>query len=74
MPFANIQGHVNGARLQWARDSHVQMVVAPFIEGMPEEDVIKAETTHWIEFDRYSINQLIRNLRTARDSAFGKDE
>ena len=27
-----------------------------------------------LDFDRFRINQLIRNLRHARDSAFGKDE
>lgn len=28
----------------------------------------------WIDLDRHMINQLIRELRTARDQAFGKDE
>jgi hypothetical protein len=28
----------------------------------------------WSTLDRYSINRLIRSLRKARDSAFGRDE
>lgn len=28
----------------------------------------------WIDLDRHMINQLIRELRKARDAAFGRDE
>lgn len=73
MPFANVHGpDENGVRLQWARDSHVQIVAAPFIDGMPEEGTLN--TAYWASLDRYSINQLIKHLRCARDQAFGKDE
>lgn len=30
--------------------------------------------SQWVELDRETINRLIRELRTARDQAFGKDE
>lgn len=75
MPFANVGPDTgNGVRLQWARDSHVSVVVAPFTDKMPEEDTLKADTTFWAELNRTQINDLIRHLRTARDQAFGKDE
>lgn len=30
--------------------------------------------TQWMDLDRHTINQLIRELRKARDEAFGRDE
>lgn len=30
--------------------------------------------TEWVDADRHTINQLIRELRKARDEAFGRDE
>lgn len=30
--------------------------------------------SQWCDMDRHTINQLIRELRTARDQAFGRDE
>jgi hypothetical protein len=30
--------------------------------------------SQWLDLDRHTINQLIRELRKARDEAFGRDE
>lgn len=30
--------------------------------------------SQWIDLDRHTINQLIRELRSARDQAYGRDE
>lgn len=35
---------------------------------------ISCEYGMYVELDRHGINQLIRNLRRARDQAFGRDE
>mgnify|MGYP001615092856 CR=1 FL=1 len=38
------------------------------------DDAGKVWLSQWIDLDRQTINQLIRELRTARDAAFGRDE
>lgn len=38
------------------------------------EDIFSAEAGLYVDLDRRGINNLIRILRKARDSAFGRDE
>lgn len=56
-------------KLGWSRESsHVQLAVVDF-----EKDPDGFEAKH-ISLDRDGCNYLIRFLRRARDTAFGKDE
>jgi hypothetical protein len=78
MPYANVPGpttpeHVTapGVRVQWARDSHVQLTVLPMTGGMPDEEA--RDKALWSSLNREGCNELIRQLRQARDDAFGKD-
>lgn len=74
MPYANVPGDTpvsNGVRLQWMKDSHVQVAVLPMESGMPDE--ANRESASWSTLDRAGLNQLIRRLRQARDDAFGAD-
>lgn len=70
----------NGVRLQWSKGEggHAQIVTARFLPGgeqwMPErEGEGGLDTAQWAVLDRSTINELIRQLRQARDDAFGKD-
>lgn len=73
MPYANVgPKNGNGIRLTWRKESHAQMVIATFTEGMPES--AELDTALWVDLDRSQINTLIRHLRDARDGVFGKDE
>jgi hypothetical protein len=61
---------------EWVQDlltknglAHTQMLRN---EG---DDVVHVAQDGWfIDLDRYGLNNLIRNLRRARDQAFGRDE
>lgn len=44
------------------------------IEGDEEIPFLLAQEGFWVDLDRAGINNLIRNLRRARDQAFGRDE
>lgn len=74
MPYANVPGDTpdsNGVRLQWAKDSHLQLTVLPMLSGQPEESA--RDRAPWSSLDRQGVNALIRQLRQARDDAFGAD-
>lgn len=47
---------------------------ADFIVNGELDEAGKVWQSQWIDLDRHSINQLIRELRKARDEAFGRDE
>jgi hypothetical protein len=47
---------------------------ADFITSTELDEAQKVWQSQWIELDRHTINQLIRELRKARDEAFGRDE
>lgn len=63
------------AELSWGRDrGEVQLatlLVSPSTHTRFTEEV---EGGWFINLDRQGINKLIRDLRRARDQAFGKDE
>jgi len=42
--------------------------------GDAEWMILSAGNGYYVDLDRESINRLIRNLRRARDQAFGRDE
>lgn len=81
MPFANVPAPTTpdhpdapGVRVQWGRDcGTVQLVVLPFESGMPTEQARADERHLWANLDRRGCNELIRQLRQARDDAFGAD-
>lgn len=64
------------AEVRWNRESeYVQIVtrLKGYEVGLPEsEDAYKYGM--YVTLNRASINDLIRNLRRARDQAFGRDE
>jgi len=45
-----------------------------FITDGETDERMRVWSSQWCEMDRHSINQLIRELRRARDAAFGRDE
>lgn len=73
--------HVTVAEVRWGRDmGYVQVVTkCQDAEGgryMGEEYAEESHVTDgfYVDLNRQAINRLIRNLRRARDQAFGRDE
>jgi hypothetical protein len=76
--------------LHWQRDTYVQVATTRFAgqgqvdttitylaEQGPRTEVNEpalAWPGEYVELDRQQVNHLIRQLRIARDQAFGKDE
>lgn len=66
----------------WDRDKYVQIAtveprgaIAPWDRLQEKHVIAGGGTPGWfVTLDREGINALIRNLRKARDSAFGRDE
>lgn len=74
----------------WSKDQHAQLGVGwvdpdakvpphmgwtkDFITSTELDEAQKVWESQWIDLDRHTINQLIRELRKARDEAFGRDE
>lgn len=58
-----------GVQVGWMRDRHVEIGAASFDPSreMPKDGV-------FMTLNRDGVNRLIRSLRKARDSAFGRDE
>lgn len=84
MPKETVRGNLpKGSEVSvgWSQDQDVQLGVTlgsrfVFVDKsgipLPDEEVYGSL---WFTFEhRRQINDLIRNLRKARDSAFGKDE
>ncbi|HCT78570.1 MAG TPA: hypothetical protein DGT23_18715 [Micromonosporaceae bacterium] len=47
---------------------------ADYIMSGETDETGKIWQSQWMNLDRHTINQLIRELRRARDTAFGRDE
>lgn len=65
------------AEVRWHRwpESHVQVVTRlKGYEIYAEPGTPTCEYGMYVTLDRDGINRLIRNLRRARDQAFGRDE
>ena len=76
--------------MQWQRDQYVQIATTvwagepgtepdPFLEFLPTpatttNDLPRAWAGQFVDLNRDQINHLIKQLRAARDQAFGKDE
>ncbi len=70
----NARAVVEHIAVGWSKDRGVQLGV---VQGPPVTITINGEPADpglWMDLDRAAINRLIRSLRTARDSAFGRDE
>src|SRR5438105_2424601 len=84
LPWGEDNPAVSVVQVLWTRDEHVQVVsravhrsdgsdvVPPGEEREPGE--IFFTDGMYVNLDRRGINELIRDLRRARDQAFGKDE
>lgn len=57
-----------GAVLRWGRNGYVELGVAKL-----EVSTHVEREPHYLKLNRDEINKLIRNLRKARDQAFGAD-
>ena len=63
------------AELSWGRDSgEVQLATLLVAPSTHTRFTEKVEGGWFLNLDRQGINKLIRDLRRARDQAFGKDE
>lgn len=65
--------------VRWNRDAGYVQVVTKETDAFGGRLVGDSSATHYtdglyVDLDRTAINALIRNLRRARDQAFGKDE
>jgi hypothetical protein len=59
--------------VSWQRGlEHVQVVT--YSRSKITHDTADRDTAQFVTLNRTAINQLIRNLRKARDQSFGKDE
>lgn len=63
----------------WGRDQGMVQIVSKAEDANGGRWVGEDPTTHftdgmYVDLDRNAINKLIRDLRRARDQAFGKDE
>lgn len=62
------------AELRWSRDGDIQLATKR-VEVADNSSVWWNVEGGWhINLNRRTVNDLIRNLRKARDQAFGKDE
>jgi hypothetical protein len=68
------------AEVTWSREAEHVQVVTKCVEASTEgrlvhdDEGIHYTDGFWVTLDRNGINRLIRNLRRARDQAFGRDE
>jgi len=63
------------AEVRWSRDSEYCQIATVIVEATdlsPIEDTVSGGW--YVNLDRHGINDLVRNLRRARDQAFGRDE
>jgi len=65
--------------VRWNRDGEYVQIVTKETDAHGGRLVGDAPETHYtdglyVDLDRNAINRLIRNLRRARDQAFGRDE
>lgn len=63
--------------VRWNREGTVQIVTKaedPFGGRFAEDEGIHYTDGMYVDLNRNGINDLIRNLRRARDQAFGRDE
>lgn len=65
--------------VRWNRDGEYVQIVTKETDAFGGRLVGDAPETHYtdglyVDLDRAAINRLIRNLRRARDQAFGRDE
>ena len=65
--------------VRWNRDGEYVQIVTKETDTHGGRLVGDAPETHvtdglYVDLDRNAINRLIRNLRRARDQAFGRDE
>lgn len=79
-PYGEGDPRVSLVEVLWARGQHVQVVsrcARAVDHGKPENTETEDYTFSdgfYVDLDRKGINDLIRNLRKARDQAFGRDE
>lgn len=57
----------------WQRGMQVQLATLK-INSDQAEPPVPVEEGQYVDLDRLQINTLIRNLRHARDQAYGRDE
>lgn len=88
-PYTDVSSAQSVIEVHWSRDHFVQVAARGFnddlkyltddgvthvAEGAEAERRKQWEQGYFVSLDRAAINKLIRDLRRARDQAFGKDE
>ena len=59
----------------WSREAEYVQLATTRVNTMTHERITATVDGGWfVNLDRRGINDLIRNLRRARDQAFGRDE
>lgn len=82
LPYSENDPARSIAEVSWSREAEHVQVVTKCVRAEDTEQVyenselptLKAADGWYIYLDRSGINRLIRNLRRARDQAFGRDE
>ena len=67
-------GHAFDAKFDGDRRTTTGVPIDGAVLQTAQADDATEWVEEWIDLDRHMINQLIRELRTARDAAFGRDE
>lgn len=63
------------AEVRWSRDSEYVQLATALVEMADHSPVVREVQGGWYaNLNRTGINDMIRNLRKARDQAFGRDE
>ncbi len=88
-PFTDVSSAESVVGVQWSKDIYVAVFTELFNDDLKYMDghgnihVAEGEEAErrkirgegfYVHLDRGEINRLIRNLRRARDQAFGRDE
>jgi hypothetical protein len=86
-PNPDGDGQNRRLELQWQRDSHLSLASTiwagdpaqidtgrEFIPGPAGEALMPAWQGEFLQLERDQVNHLIRQLRIARDQAYGRDE
>lgn len=73
-------GDNTAVKVGWDHTGSVQVGVGAsggftFVEPLPKGVTVNGPYDDlWVSLDRHGINTLIRHLRKARDTAYGRDE
>ena len=79
LPYGEDDQGVSIVEVGWDREAGHMQIATKCVRRtdhgrMTEDEAIHFTDGFYVDLDRRGINDLIRNLRRARDQAFGRDE